>query len=146
MDRLLVALQSLISDAVQKHASIFLGIKGDDSFSQFEGFLIIAFRQEGRDLFEQIILGLFRLAWIDQKITDKRHAAAIGRPTRYIDGSLATKQLSEDLDGTALDRQQTELNLFIRRMTFHVLGIRQEHDPLAVRRRMWKPIVEVAIG
>ena len=80
-----------------------------------------------------------------QPIAYKRKGLAVWRPGRYVDGSLTAKEPGKDLRLVAGKRHDPEGDILIRGMALHGLVIREEDQPLSIRRRVRKPVYKLVV-
>src|ERR1044071_303417 len=80
---------------------------------------------------------------LNELVADKRELSAVRRPGRHIDRALAAEEFGQLLNRTSGQRQQTQPDRMILGMADDAFIVREKNEPLAIRRRMGKPIVEI---
>src|SRR4051812_11445169 len=93
-----------------------------------------------RSFIADLILAAFRR---DEVITHVSDLFAIGRPRRHVDRSLSAEQLHQCSDFVVAHRHQTQRNILVLRMPFHIFIVSEKNHPFPIRRRMRKPIVRI---
>src|SRR5437667_6552510 len=77
---------------------------------------------------------------------DEGELRSIRRPGWDIDGALAAEKFGEDRDFAVRQGHETQLNILVFRVALDFFRIGEEDHFCAVRRKVWKPVVEFAVG
>src|ERR1700739_5043337 len=73
----------------------------------------------------------------------KRQMLPIWSPVRHIVAPRATNQIHQRANLPVAHVQNSQRNILVCRLPFHVLVVAHNHNRLPIRRWMWSPVVEV---